>query len=98
MERLHRPLDSLSALDIPLGHLGGTEISLFGVLKFAILIIAVYYVSGLMRRLAVNRLLVHTDLDIGLRLGIGAVLRYTLLVIGFLLIAQNMGIDLTTFN
>ena len=94
MERLHRPLDSLSTLDIPLGHLGAAEISLFGVLKFVLLIAAVYYVSGLIRRLTVERLLARTDLDMGLRLGIGSVLRYALLIIGFLLIAQNMGIDL----
>jgi len=98
MERWHRPLDSLSTLDIPLGHLGAAEISLFGVLKFLLLVAAVYYVSGLIRRLTVERLLARTDLDMGLRLGIGSVLRYALLIIGFLLIAQNMGIDLTTFN
>jgi small-conductance mechanosensitive channel len=98
MERFHRPLDALADLNIPLGHLGNAEITLFGVLKFVLLVAAVYYVSGLIRRLTVDRLLARTDLDMGLRLGIGSVLRYALLVIGFLLIAQNMGIDLTTFN
>lgn len=98
MERLPPATDWLAALDIPLGHLGATELSLLGVLKFILLVTAVFYLSGLARRWTVNRLLARTDLDPGLRLGIGAVLRYALLIIGFLLIAQNMGIDLTTFN
>jgi small-conductance mechanosensitive channel len=67
-------------------------------LQFTLLVAALFYVSGLVRRWTVNRLLARTQLEPGVRLGIGAVLRYVLLIIGFLAIAQTMGINLTTFN
>ena len=95
---MERALASLAALDIPLGRLGTTEVSLFGLLQFVLLVVALFYVSGLVRRWTVNRLLVRAELEPGVRLGIGAVLRYALLIIGFLVIAQTMGINLTTFN
>lgn len=98
MEGLKQALDSLAALNVPLGHLGTTEVSLFGVLQFVLLVAALFYVSGLVGGWTANRLLARTELEIGVRLGIGAVLRYGLLILGFLVIAQTMGINLTTFN
>ncbi len=95
---MERALASLASLDIPLGHIGPTEVSLFGVLQFALLVAALFYLSGLVSRWTTNRLLAHSELDAGVRLGIGTVLRYGLLILGFLVIAQTMGINLTTFN
>ena len=40
----------------------------------------------------------HTHLDIGTRQAIGSLARYVMLVIGFVIIMQAAGINLTTFN
>ena len=98
MALLDRAETALAGLDLHLVRIGGTDVSLLGLLLFGLLVAALFYVSGLVRRWAVNRLLARTELEAGVRQGIGAVLRYALLIIGFLVIAQTLGINLTTFN
>lgn len=74
------------------------DVTLFGVLQFLLLIAALVYVSALVRLWTVNRLLARTHLEPGVRQTIGAVVRYLILIVGFLAIVQTLGINLTSFN
>ena len=88
----------LEAFDFHLFSLGGASISLFTLLWALVLTFLVLVAARLLRAWAVQRLLVHTDLDIGTRQAIGALVRYLILAVGFLAIVQTLGINLTTFN
>jgi small-conductance mechanosensitive channel len=88
----------LGALDVRLFNLGGTSITVFS-LAWALLLAAALVVDArLLRAWTVQRLLVHTDLDLGTRQAIGSIVRYLVLAVGFLAIVQTLGINLTTFN
>jgi small-conductance mechanosensitive channel len=91
-------LARLAAWDVRLFTLGGSAVTLFGLLWIVLLTIALVYVARGAKLWTVNRLLRHTALDIGTRQAIGAIVRYTLLVVGFLAIVQTAGINLTTLN
>ena len=52
----------------------------------------------MVQRLITDRLLSRTRLDFGARHAVGTIARYVLLLIGFLVIVQSAGINLTTFN
>jgi small-conductance mechanosensitive channel len=88
----------LEAFDLHLFSLGGTSITLFTLLWALVLTVVVLVASRLLRAWTVQRLLVHTDLDIGTRQAIGALVRYIALAVGFLAIVQTLGINLTTLN
>jgi small-conductance mechanosensitive channel len=88
----------LDALDVHLFTLGGTSITLF-TLMWTVLLVAVLLVAARwLRAWTVQRLLVHTQLDLGTRQAVGSLVRYLLLAVGFLAIVQTLGINLTTFN
>jgi small-conductance mechanosensitive channel len=88
----------LDAFDIRLFTLGGTSITLFTLLWALTLTAGVIVLARLLRTWTVQRLLIHTELDLGTRQAIGSIVRYLALAIGFLAIVQTVGINLTTFN
>ena len=85
-------------LEIPLLKFGETRITLWPVLYSLVLIVLLLYITGKTRSWLVDRVLVRADLDIGVRQAAGSIFRYFVIVIGFLIILQTAGIDLTTLN
>lgn len=78
--------------------LGQTYITPIGILYFVALMLLLIYLSGRVKRLLVTTLLTRTPLQHGARQAIGTLTRYLLLFIGFIIILQTVGIDLTAFN
>jgi small-conductance mechanosensitive channel len=85
-------------LDIPLLKLGETQITLWALLYFLLLLVLLFYLAGKIRRWLVNHLLARSRLDLGARQAVGAITRYIVLFVGFLVILQTVGINLTTLN
>jgi small-conductance mechanosensitive channel len=84
--------------DFPLLKLGGSEITLWTLLYFLFLLFLLFYLAGKLRHWLVNRLLVKSKLDVGAQQAVGAITRYVVLFVGFLVILQTVGINLTTLN
>lgn len=78
--------------------LGNTPITVLTLLSLLVLSILLVYVSSKLKSVLVNRILGRTSLDIGARQAIGTILRYIVVTVGFLVILQTFGIDLTTLN
>lgn len=87
-----------STLDIKLAHLGATPVTLEALLKQVILLLLLFYLSGKLRSLIVDRLLSRTRMEVGARQAVGSIVRYLVVVIGFVVILQTAGIDLTALN
>jgi small-conductance mechanosensitive channel len=99
MERLQQWLGQLKGiLDYPLLKLGSTQLTLWLLLYLTVLIFLLFYVTGKLRNWLVLRVLSRTELDLGLRQAAGSILRYLAISVGFLIILQTAGIDLTTLN
>ena len=92
---LHRAKE---LLDIPIIKLGPSEITLWTILCFFVLLLALFFIAGKIRKLLVGRVLVRSKLDEGARQAAGAITRYIFLLIGFLVILQTVGVNLTTLN
>lgn len=78
-----------------LGEAKITPLSIVYLFVFAFLLV---YVSRKLRDLLISRLLQRTAMDRGAQAAIGTIVRYAILVIGFLIIIQSVGINLTTLN
>lgn len=87
-----------STLDIKLAHLGATPVTLEALLKLVILLLLLFYLSGKLRSLIVDRLLSRTRMEVGARQAVGSIIRYLVVVIGLAVILQTAGIDLTALN
>ncbi len=78
--------------------LGNAKITPLSILYVLLFSIALIYVSKKLRDLLIRKLLTKTKLDVGAQTAIGTMVRYVFLLVGFLIIIQTVGIDLTTLN
>lgn len=72
-----------------------TPLNIFYLLFFSL---ALIFISSKLRNILITRVLGKTSLDMGAQQAIGTILRYVIVTIGFLIILQTVGIDLTTLN
>ncbi|MCI0412529.1 mechanosensitive ion channel [bacterium] len=82
-------------LDFPLITLGKTPMTAWSILLFFVLLGLLFYVTARLKTWIVERLLAKSRLDIGLRHTFAAMARYVLIAIGFMVILQTAGIDLS---
>jgi small-conductance mechanosensitive channel len=93
-----RIVQELDRFDVRLFTLGGTPITLWDVGFIGVALVLLFMFTGFLMRWLDRRLAVRTHLDASTRQLIARLVRYTTLVIGFLVIMQAAGINLTTFN
>lgn len=91
-------LERLRQYDFQLFTLGEAQFTISSVAKMVVLLVALFWLAGTIRGWTVRRALTHTHLDEGTRQAAGSILRYLVLVIGFVLILQNAGINLTALG
>jgi small-conductance mechanosensitive channel len=80
---------------LPIGEAKITLLSLIYVIIFSVVL---FYVSRKIKDFLSNKFLSHTHLDAGAQQAIGTISRYLILFLGFLVILQTVGINLTTLN
>lgn len=82
-------------LNYPIVNLGKMSITLWLVLYLVILFTLLFYATAKMKQWLSDRLLARRVVDVGLRQAIGSILRYVTLFLGFIIILQSAGIDLS---
>ena len=98
-EILRDYLDPLfSILNYNIFTLGEAQITPLNIIYLILLTFLLFFLSTKVKNILVERVLGRTHLDLGARLAIGTVIRYFLLLVGFLVILQTVGINLTTLN
>lgn len=78
--------------------LGDARITPLSILYLVIFAFLLIYLSRKLRDLLISKLLQRTSIDRGAQAAIGTIARYVILVVGFLIIIQSIGINLTTLN
>ena len=98
-EFLRDNLDPIfNLLNYPIFKLGETSITPLNIIYLILLTIILFWLSNKLKRFLIERVLGKTPLDIGAQQAIGTIIRYLILLIGFLIILQTVGINLTTLN
>ncbi len=82
-------------LNLPITQVGTTELTLWSVLYFLILIFLLFYLTAKVRKWVVYKLFAKSKIDLGVRVAVGTILRYIVLVIGFIIVLQTIGLDLS---
>ncbi|MBL0726338.1 mechanosensitive ion channel family protein [Piscinibacter sp. HJYY11] len=84
--------------DFELFTLGAATFTVSSLLKVTVFLVALFWIAGAMRSWLIRRALTHTHLDEGTRQAFGSMLRYLVLIVGFVLILQNAGVNLTALS
>ena len=77
---------------------GNTPITTWTLFTFFGGIVFVIYLSGLIKRILVKKILLKNGIDIGVSQSIGTIVKYFILVIGLLVVVQSSGIDLSALS
>lgn len=85
-------------LGVPLIKLGSSHLTIWTLLYLVVLVALLFLFSGRLRTWIVEQLLTKTRMETGARQAVGSIIRYTVIAIGFVIILQTAGIDLTALN
>jgi len=85
-------------LDVTLFTIGESTVTLWTLLTAVVVVALFLYLTGRVRRWIVDTVLVRAGMELGARKATGTMIRYALLVIGFVILMQTLGIDLTILN
>lgn len=91
-------LSSWRDYDLELFTLGTATFTVSSLLKVTVFLIGLFWIAGALRSWLIRRALTHTHLDEGTRQAFGSMLRYLVLIVGFMLILQNAGVNLTALS
>lgn len=87
-----------SYFDIPLVTFGSNRITILTIIYLVAFSVILFFLTGRIRKWIVDQLLTKTKMDIGARQATGSIIRYFIIVVGFIVILQTAGIDLTALN
>jgi small-conductance mechanosensitive channel len=79
-------------------NIGRTEISLGGIIYFFVALFLLFYLSGKLTKLLIDKVLARYPIDLGVRQSIGTIIRYLIILIGVIVIVQSAGVDLSTLG
>jgi small-conductance mechanosensitive channel len=85
-------------LDIPLFKLGETHVTLWAILYLVILLVLLFYLTSKLKYFIVARLLAKSSIEIGVRQAVGSIIRYGVVAVGFVIIFETVGIDLSALT
>jgi small-conductance mechanosensitive channel len=85
-------------LDIPLFKLGETHVTLWAILYLVILLVMLFYLTAKLKYFIVARLLAKSSIEIGVRQAVGSIIRYGVVAVGFVIIFETVGIDLSALT
>jgi len=83
-------------LSISLFKLSGTEITLWTVIYFVLLLFLLFYITAKLKKWIVYKVLEKSKIELGVRIAFGTIVRYFILAFGFIIILQTVGINLNS--
>jgi small-conductance mechanosensitive channel len=94
--------DFLRDISGPLSHqlftIGGKPVTVGGLLSLLIAVVLLVWLSRWLRSWLLNRVLTRTHLDPGMRQTVATLAGWTVLILGFILIVQSVGINLSALS
>lgn len=85
-----------SWLNIPLFEIGVTPVTLWTIVSLVVLFVLLLWLTKKLKDWIVLTVLANSRIDIGVRQATGSIVRYVVIAIGFVVIMQTVGIDLST--
>jgi small-conductance mechanosensitive channel len=87
-----------NSIDLPILTFGSAHITILNIIYLIVLSVLLIVLTGRLRTWIVEQLLSRTRMGIGARQATGAIIRYFAVAVGFIIILQTAGIDLTALN
>jgi len=76
--------------------IGNFELTLWSLFYLLVLLFLLFYVTSKLRKWLVYKALAKSNIELGVRIAVGTILRYVVVLIGLFIILQTFGIDLSS--
>jgi len=90
--------DIKAFFDVHVFTLGNTSITLWSLISFLFLTWLLFYLTSKLKNWIVYKILSNSKIELGVRLAVGTIIRYLVLVLGLIIVLQTVGIDLSTLT
>ena len=90
--------DIKAFFDVHIFTLGNTSITLWSLISFLFLTWLLFYLTSKLKNWIVYKILSNSKIELGVRLAVGTIIRYLVLVLGLIIVLQTVGIDLSTLT
>ena len=88
--------DIIRSLSIPLFSVGDSNITIWSLVYILFFLTFLYWGTSKLSRVIIYKLLAKSKIELGVRIAVGSILRYTILTVGFIIILQTVGINLSS--
>lgn len=88
----------IEVLNTPLLTIGGTTITPWQIIYVLVAIIVLFFIANKLKKWLINSLLTKSTMDLGARIAMGTIIKYLFILIGFIVIIQSIGVDLSTLT
>ena len=85
-------------LSVPVFSVGTSTITLSTLSYLLVLIAVLYYIIKKLNKIIVYKVLAKSKIDLGVRVAVSTIIRYVILTIGFIIIIQTVGINLSSLT
>ena len=85
-------------LNVPVTKIGESEITLWTIVYLLFLVFILFYITAKLRKWIVYKLLSKSKIDLGVRVAVGTIIRYIVLIVGLIIVLQTVGIDLSAIT
>jgi len=85
-------------LNVPVTKVGESEITLWTIVYLLFLVFILFYITAKLRKWIVYKLLSKSKIDLGVRVAVGTIIRYIVLIVGLVIVLQTVGIDLSAIT
>ena len=90
--------DVKDIISIHLFNIGNSSITLWTFLYFVLLTWLLFFVTARLRKWMVYKVLSESKIELGVRLAVGTIIRYGVLVLGLIIVIQTVGINLSAIT
>ncbi len=85
-------------LSIHLIDIGNTSITLWTLIYFIFLAWLLFFITARLRKWIIYKVLSKSKVELGVRLAVGTIIRYGVLILGLIIVVQTVGINLSTIT
>ncbi len=91
-------IDIKAFFDVHLFTIGDTSVTLWTLIYFALLTFLLFFITAKLKKWLVYKVLANSKIELGVRVAVGTIFRYLVLVLGLIVVMQTVGINLSTLT
>jgi small-conductance mechanosensitive channel len=88
----------MESLKIPLFNMGDSPFTVLTLVYLVFATLLLFYLASKLNKILTHRLLARSRIDYGVRAAVGSIMKYVVLTIGFIIILQTAGINLSSLT